>query len=570
MSAGQVHFEVFVLKRAGAAWALELATEDRAVALASAETIIAEHRALAVRVTKETLDPETRGFRTAEILSLGDANVKAAKKVREDLEPLCVAPQDLYTMHARSRIARLLDGWLERNRATAFELLHRPDLVELLEGAGTDLQHALQKIAVPEAQDRGISVHELMRTFQALAERGIERLLKDKRKGVLVNLDKEKFPAACERLARDPERLYLLGAGVAGAMAAAKTWPDKVSVLLDLADSAPAEGGGRALALAVIEQPLSEILGSKVGLDDLLGKDLDLGAALAGMTRLAAAAAVNPLLEIDKSVAKIMPRLSAPAERLAKWLGGEDFVSVRESIGRRVLRELNGPRRLRPSDAESEIDVLRGLARALAAASGRLLPLDDVQAAFAARSKSLIVGDFVQEYLGEDRSARQEAEALIWLVENVIGGANKRQAGRYLFGVVTALRFEKEMRYGPDSPAARLAALAKLQRAVARCGLVAEDYEPIQQKFGELGGQVEADSKLAAAVAKAAGPVVHRLMLLLKLAAGEAAPLGPAADRAKVEAMKLVRLDETRAELAKSPEQMDRVRELLATVAKAA
>ena len=54
-----------------------------------------------------------------------------------------------------------------------------------------------------------------------------------------------------------------------------------------------------------------------------------------------------------------------------------------------------------------------------------------------------------------------------------------------------------------------------------------------------------------------------RLTLLLKLACGEAAPLGPAADRAKAEALKLVRLDDTRAELARSPERMAEVRTLI-------
>ncbi len=570
MSGAQVHFEVFVLRNAGSGWALELATEDRAAACAAAEALIAERRALAARVTKETLDPETRGYRTAEILSLGNAQVKAPKKIREDLEPLCVTPQDLYTVHARSRIGRLLDTWLERNRATPFELLHRPDLVEKLESSGTELQHALQKIAVPEAQERGISVHELMRGFQQLSERAIEKLLKDGRKGVLVDLEKETFAKACERLGGNPERGYLLGAGIAGRLASAKTWAEKVSRLLDLADGAPEAGPARALALSALEQPLAEILGSQVGMDDLLGKELDLGACLAAMTRLSAAETLAPLIAAYPAMQKIMPALPPSAERLAGWLSGEEFEGVRQSIGKRVLRELNGPRRLRPSDAEAEIDILRGLAMALTAASHRLLPIDDVQAAFAARSKTLITGDFVQEYLGDDRSARQEAEALIWLVENVIGGANKRQAGRYLSGVVTALRFEKELRYGADSPATRLASLATLQRAVARCGLAAEDYQPIQQGFGVLGGQIEADGKLTQVVARAASPVLHRLTMLLRMATGEAAPLGPAADRARSEALKLVRTDDIRTELGRSPEAAAQVRELLEAATKAA
>ena len=57
-------------------------------------------------------------------------------------------------------------------------------------------------------------------------------------------------------------------------------------MMLDLADRAPpAPGRPRALALAVLEQPLSEIVGSRGGLADLLGADLDLGGSLAALIR---------------------------------------------------------------------------------------------------------------------------------------------------------------------------------------------------------------------------------------------------------------------------------------------
>ncbi|MFN3521244.1 MAG: hypothetical protein ACK4YQ_03270 [Phenylobacterium sp.] len=562
MDRAQIHYEVFSRRKAGAQWTLEQATENRTAAIASAEELLKEGRAISVRVTKETLDPETREFQSVTILNKGAPDTAKPKKAADDREPLCVAPQDLYTIHARERIGRLLDGWLERHHATPFELLHRADLVEQLEASGVELQHAIQKVAVPEAQARGLTVHELMRTFQSLVERAIERLLKDMRRGVLPDVDKEGFAAAAERVAQDPERGYLLGAGVAASIAPARNWSDKIGRLLDLADGAPAKGPARQLALQTVEQPLAEILGSNVGLDDLLGKELDLGQRLAAMTRLTAVEAVEALMRVEPSVAKIMPELTAPAKRLAEWLKGEEFRHVRSAIVRRVMRELNGPRRLKPGDAEGEIDVLRGLAMALTAATGAILPPEEVQAVFVARSKTLITGDFVESYLGTEKSAAEEVEALIWLVENVIGAANKRQAARYLAAVVMALRFEKEFRYGPDSPAAKLATLARLQRAVGRGGLLPDDYQPIQVKLGDLGGMVEADAKLTATVARAAAPAAHRLTLLLKLATGEAAPLGPAADRARMEALRLARLDDTRAELAAAPERMAQVKDL--------
>ncbi|RAK57271.1 hypothetical protein [Phenylobacterium deserti] len=564
MVSARVHFEVYVRKKPTSGWTLEMATENRALAISTAEDLIKEGRVTAAKVTKETLDEETREFQTVTILNLGAPDTTKKRKVKEDIEPLCVTPQDLYTIHARERISRLLEAWLERRSATAFELLHRPDLVEKLEASGTDLQHAIQKIAVPEAQARGATTHDMMRSFQQLVERAVDRLMSDHRKGALPDLAKEGLNVAAERLAHHPDRHYLMGCGVAAAIEPASSWSEKVAMLLDLADSAPHAGPGRALVLSTIEQPLAEILGGKLGLEELLGRGMDLGGNLAGMTRLTASEAVDKLIEVEPSVAKVMPKLSASAARLSKWLTAEGFLEVRTALGKRILAELNGPRRLRPGDAAGEIDILRALAMSLTSASGNLLPLDEVQSAFSARSKMLVTGDFVESYLGREMSAIQEAEALVWLTENVIGPANKRQAGRWIKAVVSALRFEKEFRKNEEeSPAARLAQLAVLQKSVSRCGLVPEDYVPIQQKIGEIGGMVEAEGKIAWTLGRAQAPVVQRLTVLLRLASGESAPLGPAADRARSEAMRLIRQDDTRAELAKAPEQMSAMREMI-------
>ena len=50
-----------------------------------------------------------------------------------------------------------------RAQVTPFELMHRPDLAEVLEASGVELQHAVQKVAVPQSQATGQGVHELIR-----------------------------------------------------------------------------------------------------------------------------------------------------------------------------------------------------------------------------------------------------------------------------------------------------------------------------------------------------------------------------------------------------------------------
>lgn len=570
MDRNQIHYELFVRRQPGSGWVLDLAGEDRARIVEQAEELLAAGVVAAVRVTKESLDPETREFRSVTILNKGAPERSKQKKAAEQREPLCVSPQDLYTLHARERIGRLLDNWLARNRATPFELLHRADLVEKLDASGVELQHAVQKIAVPEAQARGVVVHEIIRTFQSLIERAISRLIRDQRRGAFPDFTKEALARSVDRLWSDPERAYLLGAGVAGYLAAAPSWSDKIGRLLDLADQAPTEAAKRTAALAAIEQPLTEILGGRAGLSDLLGAELDLGDTLAAITRLAGARAVEALIGIEPGVARMMPQLPQQAARLAVWLDSGHFEGVRAALGQRVLRELVGPKRLKPSDAEAEIVCLRGLAMALTAAEGRILQIDDIYAAFSTRSAMMVTSDFVEALLRHDRSAREEVETLAHLAENVTGASNKRAAARWLAANISALKFEKELRYGPDTPPAKLAALAGLQRGLDRLGLPDEDRQILQTKLGDIGGLVEADAKLVTLLARANAPIVHRLNLLLRLAVGEAAPLGPAADRARTEALKLTRTPELREEISRSPQAAEKVRGLLRTAGLAA
>jgi hypothetical protein len=554
----QVHYELFVRRKVGAQWTLDMATEIRTHALATAEEALEQGRAVAVRVTKETLDPDSREYKSISIFTKGLVDGGKPKKVQEDLDPLCVQPSDLYTAHARDRIGRLLEAWLDRHNATPFELLHRPDLVEKLEASGTDLQHALQKIAIPEAEARGMSVHELIRTFQGLVERTVANLMKQFKKGALPDLDKEGFARAAERLVGDPDRAFLLGAGVAASIAPGKNWSEKIARLIDLADAAPSEPKARAAALGAIETPLAEIIGSKAGMADLLGaNDADLGTTLAAMTRLAGGAQVEGLIRMEAGVRQCMPELSGTAKRLSEWLTGDDFPAVRMSIAQRVLKELNGVRRLKPADAEAEIEFLRALAMSLTAAAGRILPPEDITSAFTTRSKTLLNGEFIEALLGRDRSSREEIQMLIRLAENVMGAVNKRMAARWLSANVLALRFERELCQGPDSPAAKLAALAGLQRALVRSGLVVEDYEPLCARLGEVGGMIESDARLVAMLVRAPASLPQKLAVLVKLAMGEAGPTGPVADKAKLEAMKLARAPEAREALAGSPETMD-------------
>src|SRR5690606_25218455 len=218
--AGPVHYEIYIRRTPPDDWSLSQATEDRRRAMETAEDLMRDRQAVAVRVTKETLDPETMEFASVVILTRGAPELNRRRPAPvEPRGPACRGVHALYAPHGRETIGRVLEDWLARQTATAFELLHRPDLAERLEASGVELQHAIQKVAVPEAQAvPGQSVHDLMRHYQRLAEQAIERLLKAGRDRAFADLETQPVADLAQGLAGAPDRAFLMGGAVAGSL----------------------------------------------------------------------------------------------------------------------------------------------------------------------------------------------------------------------------------------------------------------------------------------------------------------------------------------------------------------
>ena len=555
--AGPIHYEVYVRRTAPAAWALLIATEDRKTALETAEEQFQAKQAVAVRVTKETLDPETMEFNSLTILNLGLPEEKSKKKPEAAARPACSSPKELYAPHARALIGRVLEDWLKRHGVTAFELLHRPDLAERLDASGVELQHAVQKVAVPESQASGQDLHGMVRHYQRLADATISQLMKAGRSGQFPSLDDLSIADVAHRLSGSADRAFIMGGVAAQALADRQGARARLDRLMDLMDGAPTEGPPRALVVSVVEQIATEMLAIRSNLADILGPSLDLGASLAALVRMVAPKEVERLIALDPRMGLLTPTVDGPAARLGSRIAAGDFPRLSAALARFITRELSSSRRLRPADPAGEIDILRTLAMALTSASGRLLTLEEVQNAFVERSRSLVTPDFVTSYVQSCATVLAEAEHLTRLCENVTGAANKRAAARWLSGCVKSVRLEAELRQStPGGPNAsqKLLTLARLQRSVRAVQLGEIDEREIAASIGTLGGTLEADAGLISQIARASAAVTQKLGVLLRMAAGETAPLGPAADRARAEALRMLRASEVKEALSVEPE----------------
>jgi hypothetical protein len=142
----EVHFEVFRKMRRGGGWSLVevIAQRDDAVKYAKA---LVEEGAAAVRVMKETHQPETGAYMSLSIFEHGATESKKKNAKLDDgaSSTPCFRPDDLYSYHARATMGRVMAEWLGRHKLTPTEFIHTAAALEKFEATGTVFQHAIQK-----------------------------------------------------------------------------------------------------------------------------------------------------------------------------------------------------------------------------------------------------------------------------------------------------------------------------------------------------------------------------------------------------------------------------------------
>jgi hypothetical protein len=441
---------------------------------------------------------------------------------------LCAEPAELYRMPARALIGTVLEGWLGRHLATPFELLHNPELAAALERSGLETQHAIQKIAVPAALARGVNVHDIVRQLQRLTDQAMGRLLTDQKTGALARFTPDSFAAACAGLAGHEDAPYRLGAGVAALLGQATSWSAKIGLLLDLADAAPRDEPLRAPALALLEEPLREILGLKAARADLVGGPPDLGGALLALTAVAHPQAMTTVIQVRPGLSPLRPVLPQTAERLAKAFAQGLFAAARQDVSFLILHDFGSRRRLRPDDGVGEIECFRMLAVCLTAASGGFMPADDVRAAVVERSRLMVDQHLLDTLLASASPAAQLA-TLAAILENVAGDANRRRALQVLEGALATRRLEDT---ASADPQAALAALGALYRRAQRAGVGVAGLDALLDAIGQIGGRIEAAHRIVRNLVDGLGARDRKVAALECMASAETAPPGPAVERA--------------------------------------
>jgi hypothetical protein len=409
------------------------------------------------------------------------------------------------------------------------ELLHRADLVESLEASGTDLQHAVQKVAIARAQTDDASVAKLVKQLNELIQNSLSRIYGDVRKKRLPTYPQDKnFATVVNDLFEKNTSSYLLRAVIVDHLKAEQSYDAKLNAVLALSDNLPEAADPHEYARAEIDSFLGEIIRFEAGFDALLGKCKDLGETLERLTCI---------YDGDRGASSLNLAPSA-AKRMAEKIDAGELSECRTVIAQKLLKELERPRRLRPSSIRQEVRMLRELAQKLVMGAGNILPIDALNAAFQARSSRLLTTENIDELLKHSRDPGEELDRLIKLEENLVGEENKKKLAGFVRGQMGSHDCQSHYLQGGGQPLERLAALTALQANVIKGGYPKKEKAELAAAFDSLGMKIIDESKILNAVEAGARPALDKATAFLKLATAGALPVGECASDAQARALR--------------------------------
>ena len=466
---------------------------------------MAGQQATGVKVVKETYHPDTGDYLSLKIFEDGHNKLKT-KPQAEDLPHAlpCFKPDDLYSYHARSTMARLLCDYLSRNKLTVTELIHRADALEKFEATGTLFQHAIQKVAVAQASATSVSVQQIVKSLNELATKAIHRVYRDERRGAFARSirrvrDSGNKARRCRRCGLSAERRHRekpthrqkLGRESSTAARDARRsqeWRRGSAAAVRLCRQHRGRGPARLGSIASADRRTRE---SRLSADQL-------GDALPGR-------------------AGARQRRSCRLIALTSRFAQDRLPASRTAIANRILAELKSVRRLCPGSLMDEFAMLKRIANKLVLGQGKYLAHEDIVAAFALRSRRLVSHERVQEYLDGTAAPDEKLERLLFIEENIVGAENKRQLAGFVMPIVTAAPFESHFVFGKTPLPARLHRIADLQRRVLKSGFQEHERTEIAGVLDRIAGEMESRAKLLDGIESKSGNAVEGAQALLKL-----------------------------------------------------
>lgn len=382
--------------RDGDRWTIYSEAPTKGTATKEARNLLGSGKFDAVKVT------EDRG-QTQEILIFEEEAAARPQKAITitpiEEAPLCKELEDFYGYPARKMLGRLLRQHFDHEGITPFELLHDKTHIRTLTRNNDLYVQALQTVA--NLQTKGTDEKPLKRIdflesmINQVSDRAqfaedlteLEEVLKARGPGALVT--------AIEKDVAEENQAFALRAVLSGYFSSKADWEGKLILALDLADKKT----GKEI-FSDLDEFIAEILDSSEAIQELLGYQRNLAAALKTMAQLAA------------GTYEISEGSNSPLERLSALMANHSLPRIQETLLDRVGKAIKGVAPLTKGAREEEQDAFRNLMRALI---GQKLFADSGSLCEAAtlRAKSVLKEEF------EDESYDKAIDNMIFLLPTI-------------------------------------------------------------------------------------------------------------------------------------------------------
>ncbi len=337
-------------------WVIECLREREDESVALAKMFLATDKYEAVRVVRERRAPgdivfETPIFEQVKTKSTDKKPLSISSSDDEDC--WCDTLDDLYGGRSRRSIGQLLRTFLDQMGITVVELLTQYRFVKKLDAAGNLRMSAVHRIARARAEATGVAQMEcaksldkmidtaLVRARDALGTRGLPKLGDDGLDAMIA-----RCTAAADSRS---EQLFLMRYAIGRSLEPRYGLADKLATALGWL-----EGAKEPLAHALVDEIVADCLGSASMIQELLGRQPDMNAALRSLIAIAS----------DRYEGS-PPNGPSWFGAFHGWISSHTCVETRAVLLARVRRELAGDRPLTRGSAADEGKALSGLGEML-------------------------------------------------------------------------------------------------------------------------------------------------------------------------------------------------------------
>lgn len=341
-------------------WQIDSSAHSQAEAEAAATKTLNRQGITGVRVVKET----TRGSNTREqtvfekTKSGGDSGRVFVGEIDE--APVCENADDLYGIGGRQTLNRLFRAYLDKNGVTASEVMHEFRELRRLMDADNLIMSGIGKVATLQAKANGDDGKARRDTLFGFLDEITDRARQAAGKK-LPKIREDGFEATIEKIiarSTDDDCAFLMRVAVARELVQERNYFGKLTRTLDWAEPCESADGRR-----LIDTFTSDILSNADTLQDLLGTQDSLGAALGALVDLAQGAFGVEAEDKPKDSTE------AVASRLTDLFAAGTLPDSQIVLVDRVRRQLESRSTLSRSGGDEEIEAFKGLI-------GKLMPAD--------------------------------------------------------------------------------------------------------------------------------------------------------------------------------------------------